>query len=104
MNVFNIVNEADQQFSAFFDNRRVTLRLRYNKVLDRWMFDLSIDDVPVLNGRRIVNDRDLLRGFGFGIGALVAFSPSNAEPTRNTLPGGKVKLYQLSPAEMAAAA
>lgn len=102
MNVFKIIDQADQQFSAVLNNRRVTLRLRYNKVLDRWMLDLSIDDVPVLNGRRIVAGLDLLRGFGFGIGALVAFSPSNAEPTRNALPGGKVKLYQLSPDEMTA--
>lgn len=104
MNVFQIIDEADQQFSAVMNNRRVTLRLRYNKIVDRWMFDLSIDDQPVLNGRRIVAGLDLLRGFGLGIGAIVAFSPAGAAPNRAALPSGVVKLYSVSADEMKAAA
>lgn len=104
MNVFKIIDEADQQFSAVMNNRRVTIRLRYNKVLDRWMLDLSIDDVPVLNGRRIVAGLDLLRGFGFGVGAIVAYSPTGAAPGRSAFPLGSVKLYQVSADEMKAAA
>lgn len=104
MNVFKIIDEADQQFSAVMNNRRVTLRLRYNKIVDRWMFDLSIDDQPVLNGRRIVAGLDLLRGFGLGIGAIVAFSPAGAAPGRSALPNGTVKLYSVSADEMKAAA
>lgn len=104
MNVFKIIDQADQQFSAVMNNRRVTLRLRYNKVVDRWMLDLSIDDVPVLNGRRVVAGLDLLRGYGFGVGAIVAYSPTGAEPGRSALPLGTVKLYQVSAEEMKAAA
>lgn len=104
MNVFKIIDQADQQFSAVMNNRRVTIRLRYNKVVDRWMLDLSIDDVPVLNGRRVVAGLDLLRGFGFGVGAIVAFSPSGAAPDRAALPSGVVKLYSVSAEEMKAAA
>jgi len=103
MNVFKIIDQADQQFSAVMNNRRVTLRLRYNKIVDRWMFDLSIDDQPVLNGRRIVAGLDLLRGFGLGIGAIVAFSPAGAAPNRTALPSGVVKLYSVSADEMKAA-
>ena len=100
MEVLEILDEADQEFSAVMNGRRVSFRLRYNAHLDRWMFDLRIDDAPVLNGRRIVTGIDLLRGLGLGIGAIFAFSPSGAAPGRRSLPTGTVRLYTVTPAEV----
>lgn len=100
MEQIEVLDEADQEFSAVLNNRRVSFRLRYNAHMDRWMFDLRIDDVPVVNGRRIVTGIDLLRGLGLGVGAIFAFSPSGAAPGRRALPAGTVKLYAVTAAEM----
>jgi hypothetical protein len=102
MIAFIIADEPDQQFATILNNRRVTLRLRYNVTTDRWSLDLSIDDLPVLTGRRIVCGVDLLEPFDFGIGMLVAAPiKAGAEPTRDDLPNGNVKLFHLMPGELA---
>lgn len=99
---FEVTEHADQQFAAILDRRRVTIRLRYNVSTDRWAMDLSIDDKPVLHGRRIVTGVDLLAPFGFGIGAIFAMAEKpGGVPDRNALPRGIVRLYHASEAETA---
>jgi len=99
---FSIIDEADQQFATVLEGRRVTIRLRYNVTIDRWSFDLAIDDQPVLTGRRIVTGIDMLAPFNLGIGAMFALAEKDgAVPDRNNLPRGIVRLYHASEAEMA---
>ena len=94
MIVFNIADAADQQFSTILEGRRVTFRLRYNPTNDRWSFDLAIDDVPILKGRRIVTGVDLLAPFGLGIGAIFALTATaGAAPDRRAIPDGTVRIY-----------
>lgn len=101
---FDIKDHADQQFSAIVENRRVTIRLRYNVSSDRWSFDLSIDDLPVLHGRRIVLGVDLLAPFNFGLGVIFAAPLTvNAVPDRDALPSGTVGLFSASESEVAQA-
>jgi hypothetical protein len=101
---FTVADEADQQFATVLNNRRVTLRLRYNVTTDRWSFDLSIDDLPVLHGRRIVPGVDLLAPFGFGIGMIFAAAVKpGAEPNRYDLPAGNVRIFHATEAEVEAA-
>lgn len=100
MNVFRISDHADQQFGTIINGRRVTIRLRYNQSNDRWSFDMSIDDQPVLHGRRIVTGVDLLAPFNLGLGMIVAAVVTpGAIPDRNALPAGEVRLYHLTAAE-----
>ncbi len=102
MQVFTISNHPDQIFSAIINNRRVTFRLRYSAVTDRWSFDLSLDDTPVLYGRRIVTGIDLLAPFDFGIGIIAAGGMTDqAVPDRNTLPSGEVIFFQATEDEVA---
>jgi hypothetical protein len=83
MNVLSIIDHPDQQFGTVVSGKRITLRVRYNPVNDRWSLDLSIDDLPVLYGRRIVTGVDLLAPFNIGIGVIFAASViSGAEPGR----------------------
>lgn len=104
MQVFNIIDEPDQRFSAILGERRVTFRVRYNPTSERWSIDLAIDDVPVLHARRVVPGIDLLAPFNLGIGSLLAVAVvDGAEPDRVNLPSGAVRLYHASEAEMAAA-
>lgn len=103
MITFKIAEHPDQQFATILNGRRVTLRLRYNVTTERWSFDLSIDDLPVLHGRRIVTGVDLLAPFGFGIGMIVAAPiKPGSEPDRTSLPNGNVKLFHLTADELAA--
>lgn len=102
MNEFRISTDPDQQFGATLNNSRVTLRLRYNPLPDRWSFDLSIDDVPILTGRRIVVGVDLLAAYpSINLGAIFAADVvAGSVPNRADLPNGKVKLFQASDAEI----
>lgn len=103
MNVFNIRDHADQQFGTIINGRRVTIRLRYNVTSDRWSFDLSIDDQPVLHGRRVVTGVDLLAPFDFGLGVIFAAAvTTGAVPDRNALPNGTVRMFHATDAEVAA--
>lgn len=76
------------------------MRVYYNPTTDRWDFDLSIDDLPVVYGRRIVTGVDLLEPFDLGIGMLIAIpNVRGAVPDRSSLPDGRVRLYSLTQAE-----
>lgn len=104
MEVFRLIDAADQQFGTIINNRRVTIRLRYNPTSERWSFDLAIDDLPVLQGRRIVTGVDLLAPFNFGLGVIFAAAVTpGAVADREALPAGTVKLFHASDAELAAA-
>ena len=104
MRELTIIDQADQKFAAILAGRRCSFRVRYNGTSDRWTFDLSIDDVPVLYGRGIVTDVDLIEPFSFGIGAIfAAVVTEGAAPDRTGLPAGTVKLYHATEAEIAAA-
>ena len=104
MREFPIMDHADQQFTAILGSRRATIRLRYNVTANRWMMDLAIDDAWVLTGRRLVLNRDVLAAFNLGIGAIFVHTfKEGAEPGRNELPGGIVRMYHATEAEMAAA-
>jgi hypothetical protein len=100
---FKIVDEPKQKFSLVLNGRRVTFLLWYSRISGRWSFDLSIDNGPVIRGRRIVTGVDLLAPFNLGIGILFAFSETGAEPTRENLPLGIVKLYHTTQEEVDAA-
>lgn len=104
MNRINIRDFADQQFGTIIDSRRVTMRIRYNPTTDRCTLDLSIDDQPVLHGRKIVTGVDLLAPFDFGLGVIFAASTvDDAEPTLDALVDGTVRLFSASDAEVEAA-
>lgn len=103
MKELSIIDAADQQFGMVLDNRRVTIRVRYNPTSERWSFDLSVDDLPVIHGRRIVLGVDLLAPFALGLGAIFAVSTAAGdEPDRDALPAGLVRIYHASAAELEA--
>jgi hypothetical protein len=96
-----IIDNADQQFGAVFNDQRVTLRVRYNTSSDRWSFDLAIDDDWVLLGRRIVTKVDLLRAYSqVDLGILFSWPITpGAQPDRNGFPQGLVGLFHEDPEE-----
>lgn len=105
MKQFTVIDAADQQFGTILNNRRVTIRLRYNPTTDRWSLDLSIDDLPVLHGQRIVTGVDMLGSYNFGIGMLFAIATNAGEvPDRDGLPAGLVRLYHATEEEFEAVA
>lgn len=97
-----VADAPDQVLSAILDGRRCTFRLRYSQSVDRWSFDLSIDDQPVLHGRRIVVGNDLWGGLALGLGYLFAIAAKEgAEPGRDQLPNGLVRLYHVTETDVA---
>lgn len=102
MQEFPVLDEADQQFGVIMNNRRVTIRLRYNPLTDRWSMDLSIDDLPVLHAVRMTLGVDLLAQFDFDIGRLYLLElVKDAKPDRSALPSGAVRLYHVTEDEIA---
>lgn len=94
MQVFSILDAADQQFGAILNDRRTTIRLRYNPTSDRWSIDLAIDDLPTIVGTRITIGADILKAYNLDLGHLVALPVVvNSEPNRTSLPNGSVALY-----------
>lgn len=103
MRRFIIADYPDQQFGLVLNNRRVTMRLRYNPTSEHWSFDLSIDDVPVLHGRKIVVGINLLEPFDFGLGAIFAIRFNDSEESNRTaLPAGNIRMYYATTEEFEA--
>ena len=95
-----IIDAADQQLGLILNNRRVTIRLRYNPVSERWSFDLSIDDVVVLHGQRMALGIDLFAPFNFDLGKLFLLPvDGTGEPGRTELPMRLVRLYHVTDEE-----
>ncbi len=101
---FKIIDAADQQFSAVLGRKRTTIRIRYNPSNNRWSLNVSIDDKPVLHGRKIVTGINLMAPFDFDVGLIFAgperedFYP---EPGRTELIGGIVKLCHMTEEDQA---
>jgi len=96
-----VVDAADQKMSLSLGGRRVTMRLRFNATTRRWSMDLSIDDQPVLHGRRIVTGVDLIAPFRLGVGLIFADTGGIPRlPGRTELPERLVRLYHATEAEV----
>lgn len=97
---FPLVDAADQRFSVNLAGKRTTWRFRYNTTTDRWSFDLQIGDTMMVMGRRVVLHSDLLAGYRFDIGAVMAIDvagpPANT-PDRRALPERRVRIYHEDP-------
>lgn len=103
MREIQIIDAADQQFGLMLNRRRVTMRVRYNTSTERWNFDLSVDDLPVIHGRRIVLGVDLLEVFNLDLGKIFALATVAGDaPDRDGLPSGLVRLYHVSDEEIEA--
>ena len=75
----NLTAAPDQRVSAVLDGRRMTFRFRFNASAGRWHFDLALDDLPVVRGRRIVAHRNLIPGEAVP-GLLFAYVYASAPP------------------------
>lgn len=98
-----VMDAPSQRMGLVLNGRRVTLTLNYNKMLDRWSFDLAIDTAPVLHGRRIVLGIDLLAPFNLGLGQVIAvdYEGKGADPGYSELVTGRARLLQADPAVVA---
>lgn len=96
---FDIIDAPGQVFSTVVNNRKITIRLRYNTVSEHFSMDLSIDDVPVLTGRKVTSEVDLLQPFDFGIGSIFAadIDGKGREPTLANFVSGITRLYHYVP-------
>lgn len=96
---FDIIDAPGQVFSTVVNSRKVTIRLRYNFESEHFAMDLGIDDTPVLTGRKVTSEVDLLQPFDFGIGAIFAadVDGKGRPPTKAAFLSGAVKLFHYVP-------
>lgn len=90
-----VMDVPRQVFSTIINGRKVTIRMAYSASVSRFSMDLSIDETPVLTGRKMVANVDLLEPFDLGIGKLFVVGPKDytTEPTMEAFAAGTVKLY-----------
>lgn len=95
-----IIDAPSQAFTTTLSGRRCDFVVNYSTWSNRWAFDLDIDGVRVLSGRKIVMGVDLIQPFGLGIGSIVAapWGDDPAEPGRTELPSGRVRLFHVEDA------
>jgi hypothetical protein len=93
-----VLDAPDQTFTCSLNGRRCQIRVVYNAWSDRWSFDLWVNDVLVLVGRRIVTGCDLIGAFAFGVGKIVcaAWEAGGLAPDRASLPAGRVRLFHIA--------
>ncbi|HEV7258927.1 MAG TPA: hypothetical protein VGN82_14195 [Bosea sp. (in: a-proteobacteria)] len=99
-----IIDAPSQAFTTTLAGRRCDFAVNYSTFDDRWSFNLDVDGVRVLSGRKIVLGVDLVAPFALGIGSLIAapWGDEGAQPGRTELPSGRVRLFHYDPAEAAA--
>lgn len=99
-----IIDAPSQAFSTTLAGKRCDFVVNYSTWANRWSFDLDVESVRVLSGRRIVLGVDLIAPFNLGIGSLVAapWGDEDVEPGRTELPSGRVRLFHYDPNEVSA--
>lgn len=99
-----IIDAPSQAFTTTLAGRRCDFVVNYSTSDNRWSFNLDVDGIRVLSGRRIVLGVDLLAPFNLSIGNLIAapWGDEEVEPGRTELPSGRVRLFHYDPAEVAA--
>lgn len=98
-----IIDAPKQTFTLTLNEKQVRMEVKYNTIADRWTFDLWVDDVLKLSGRKIVTGCNLVYPFtGLGVGVIwaAAISDPEVEPNRENLPLGNVKLFQATEEEL----
>lgn len=92
---FPITEAPAQEFSLVVDGRRLRFTLVYNETTKRFALDLAVSDETVLQGRRVVEGRDILAPFNLGLGSLFAAHPANpgVEPTLENFAAGQISLF-----------
>ena len=90
-----IINAPSQRFVINVADNAMLFHFKYNTRTDRWTFDLSVNNVDVISGRKVVLNIDLLAPYGFGVGLIVAIEPENQGqlPDRNNLVNGTIRLF-----------
>lgn len=103
--LISVIDAPSQELSVTIDNTRLRLRLNYSYQQDRWVMDVYRETELLLAGRKLLNGFNLVRSFGFGVGAFVVVDerPTKQDPNRINFPQGQVKLYHVPDGEKYAA-
>lgn len=91
------LNDASgQQFSTVIGGVKVTFSFRYNNRMERFYFNVDVDDRRVLYGRPLIESVDLFDGYSqVNLGNLFCVDNSGMErmPTLENVASGAVVVY-----------
>lgn len=98
------VDAPKQTVSLVLAGRRCTFTFVWNKMLDRWSMDLSIDSFLKVSGRRLVPANDLISQFELEIGVLacVDYAATGEPPGYDAFVAGRHRLFHVPPEEVPA--
>lgn len=86
-----------QVMEVTMNGQRVNLYLKYNTMNDHWVMDIYKDGSPLLTGRKLVLDMDLLGRYNFNLGSIICLHVTSkttvSEPNRYNLVNGDVRLF-----------
>lgn len=89
-----VIDEPRQTLETYLGGKSIKLAINYNAFINRWSFDLWIDGVLMVAGRRLILGANLLRPFDLGIGGLHVFDwQEGSLPGRSELPSGACRIY-----------
>lgn len=97
MKKFIITEDADQRFDVVLNNKRVVLRLWYNRMTERWDLSVYNGTEPLILGKRVIAGVDLVRGYGLDIGSIFALGEGQG---RNAFTSGELALYHATSEEI----
>lgn len=89
-------NNPSQDFSTVVDGDSVDFEFRYNVSLDRFYFNLFINDIEMISGRILNSDVDLLKGYpAVNIGSLFCkdYDLKERTPNLENISSGDVRVY-----------
>jgi hypothetical protein len=86
---------ASEAFSVNLNGKQCDFVVHYNSFQDRFSFDLAINGVVKLQGRKLELGCDLVKAYRFGIGKLSLFDfvDGSNEADMVSIRSGKVRLY-----------
>lgn len=100
-----LTDAPDQEFEIFYQSKRLKFRFRFLDMLSAWVFDMQVNNVSVIHGRRVNLQTDLIAPFNLGIGRMIAvdYADTNAQADRTSIPNREVRIFLATEDEIAAA-
>jgi hypothetical protein len=86
----------DEQFNISINNKLYTFRFQYNERFDFWVFSLSLNEVVIFEGLKMVQGVNLGELYLLDIGGVFqvrSISGDLSDPTRNDLGTDKRLFY-----------
>jgi len=105
MQEIKLIDTPKQTFTINLNGNRIIFKFLYNTISDRWTFDMTFDGTLLLSGRKVLKGFNLIGQFveisalNLGLIFCEEVEEQGAEPNRNNIPGGVVRILHVTQEE-----